>query len=51
MNAGLVDLFGECDDSTSTDDGIADITDSLPPEVERGNIEYKLKLVDPSPVG
>lgn len=25
-------------------------TTSLPPEVERGNIEYKLKLVDPTPV-
>jgi GTPase len=48
MNAGLVDLFGDCD--TSSDDGI-DITDtSLPPEVEKGNVEYKLKLIDPSPV-
>lgn len=23
---------------------------NLPPEVERGNIEYKLKLIDPTPV-
>lgn len=26
------------------------ISKNLPPEIERGNIEYKLKLIDPSPV-
>lgn len=46
MNAGLVDLFG--DDSVSEGEEF-DTTVSLRPEVERGNIEYKLKLVDPSP--
>ena len=47
MNAGLVDLFGECD--SSSDENIYDTLKSLPPEVEKGNIEYKLKLIDPSP--
>jgi GTPase len=49
MNAGLVDLFG---DDTSSDDGIDlnETTLALPPEVEKGNIEYKLKLIDPNPV-
>ncbi|XP_060068959.1 GTP-binding protein 2-like [Ylistrum balloti] len=36
----LVDLFG----TTSTEE----LPASLPPEVEEGNIEYKLKLVNPS---
>jgi len=46
MNAGLVDLFGE---SNSSSEDETDFVGSLPPEVERGNIEYKLKLIDPSP--
>ena len=49
MNAGLVDLFGEDDTSLTDDDLDYDSTKSLRPEVERGNIEYKLKLIDPSP--
>ena len=51
MNSGLVDLFGDCDDSP-TPQSSSDKDESssyLPPEVERGNIEYKLKLIDPSP--
>ena len=47
MHAGLVDLFGSESDSSS--DGEFDLEKSLPPEVEKGNIEYKLKLIDPSP--
>lgn len=47
MNAGLVDLFG--DDSVSDDEIEQENAVSLRPEVERGNIEYKLKLIDPSP--
>lgn len=89
MNAGLVDLFGDCDDESTTSSsgslshtkrrgkqksaidkglsvgcvvGVLPSSDedngssttaqgaSLPPEIERGNIEYKLKLIDPSPV-
>lgn len=75
MNSGLVDLFGDDDDDTRSNDecrkskkrggvyanhktlvGKDDEDDEttknghLPPEVERGNIEYKLKLIDPSPV-
>jgi GTPase len=46
MNSGLVDLFGESD--TSSDEEL-DFDKALPPEVEKGNIEYKLKLIDPSP--
>jgi hypothetical protein len=49
MNAGLVDLFGECD-SSSDENIYNDNNKSLPPEVEKGNIEYKLKLIDPNPV-
>ena len=49
MNAGLVDLFGECDDSSSDETIYDQNGNSLPPEVEKGNIEYKLKLIDPSP--
>lgn len=51
MNAGLVDLFGDDDESTTTsfdEDQINDLV-ALPPEVEQGNVEYKLKLIDPSP--
>jgi GTPase len=48
MNAGLVDLFG--DDSASEDSySEGENCQSLRPEVEKGNIEYKLKLVDVSP--
>lgn len=47
MNSGLVDLFG--DESDSNSDSDFENTNSLRPEVERGNIEYKLKLVNPSP--
>jgi GTPase len=46
MNSGLVDLFGESD--TSSDEEL-DFDKALPPEIEKGNIEYKLKLIDPSP--
>ena len=46
MHAGLVDLFGESDSSSEEE---FDLEKSLPPEVEKGNIEYKLKLIDPSP--
>ena len=50
MNAGLVDLFGDDDESTTSfdEDQIKDLV-ALPPEVEQGNVEYKLKLIDPSP--
>ncbi|XP_076442084.1 GTP-binding protein 2-like [Babylonia areolata] len=37
-----VDLFGICDDGK-------ELPESLPPEEEEGNVEYKLKLVNPSP--
>ncbi len=47
MNAGLVDLFG--DESDSDTDQSFDTALSLRPEVEKGNIEYKLKLVNTSP--
>ena len=47
MNAGLVDLFGEYD--SSSDDEEINLYKQLPPEVEKGNIEYKLKLIDPTP--
>jgi GTPase len=46
MNSGLVDLFGESDSSSEEE---LDLEKALPPEVEKGNIEYKLKLIDPSP--
>ncbi|KAL8615644.1 GTP binding protein [Nucella lapillus] len=38
----LLDLFGTCDSNK-------EMPESLPPEEEEGNIEYKLKLVNPSP--
>lgn len=47
MNAGLVDLFG--DDSVSDEELELENIVSLRPEVERGNVEYKLKLIDPTP--
>ena len=51
MNAGLVDLFGDDDESTNSfdEDQIQDLV-ALPPEIEQGNVEYKLKLIDPSPM-
>lgn len=49
MNSGLVDLFGESD-SSSEDEVQLNVQNSLPPEIEKGNIEYKLKLIDPSPI-
>jgi GTPase len=48
MNAGLVDLFGECDSSSGEEEDF-EFVKSLRPEVERGNKEYKLKLIDPPP--
>ncbi|CAF1032348.1 unnamed protein product, partial [Brachionus calyciflorus] len=45
MNSGLVGLFGESDSSSDEE---TQLQDSLPPEIEKGNIEYKLKLIDPS---
>lgn len=49
MNAGLVDLFGDSDSSSDDDLQISPL-DFLPPEIEKGNIEYKLKLIDPTPI-
>ena len=53
MNAGLVDLFGDDENSNDKlnvfDEEKISKLNALPPEVERGNIEYKLKLIDPSP--
>lgn len=53
MNAGLVDLFGDDENSNDKlnvfDEEKINKLNALPPEVERGNIEYKLKLIDPSP--
>jgi GTPase len=46
MNAGLVDFFGGDDSSHSGDDGLNEEL-NLPPEIEQGNIEYKLKI-DPN---
>jgi GTPase len=52
MNAGLVDLFGDCDSSSDDSNEIDNFSNNskqvLPPEVEFGNVEYKLKLIDPS---
>ena len=44
MNSGLVDLFGS--DSSSNEELDFENEKSLPPEVEKGNVEYKLKLID-----
>lgn len=52
MNSGLVDLFGsdnESESTTTTTTPPKSTNSYLPPEVEKGNIEYKLKLIDPSP--
>ena len=46
MFAGLVDFFGDYD---SSEEETLELNNSLPPEVEKGNIEYKLKLIDPNP--
>lgn len=48
MNAGLVDLFGDSDHSSDDEEQIS-TQFCLPPEIEKGNIEYKLKLIDPTP--
>jgi hypothetical protein len=37
MDSALVDLFGFCDDDNSNN-----LIKKLPPEVEEGNIEYKV---------
>ena len=50
MNAGLVDLFGASGSSSTDDEADLETSNCLPPEVEKGNIEYKLKLIDPSPI-
>lgn len=54
MNAGLVDLFGDASSSDDDRDDEPSVMSGeencLPPEVERGNIEYKLKLIAPTPV-
>lgn len=46
MNSALVDFFGDVfsDDaeSTSNVDDIDEFKNKLPPEVESGNIEYKV---------
>jgi len=47
MDSALVDLFGS-DDYSDEDTNVME-TMKLPPEIEEGNIEYKLKLIDPSP--
>ena len=53
MNAGLVDLFGD-DSCDSSDEELAanipEVSGMMPPEQERGNKEYKLKLVEPTPL-
>lgn len=49
----FLSLFGpsqtsdECDDTSSSDSEILDSFHNLPPEPQAGNIEYKLKLIDP----
>jgi GTPase len=52
MNAGLVDLFGASESSSDEEllNEFNNAEECLPPEVEKGNIEYKLKLIDPSPL-
>jgi hypothetical protein len=44
MNSALVDFFGDdlSDDSASNVDDINEFKNRLPPEVESGNIEYKV---------
>lgn len=47
-----LDSFDEADDrfEDAVDESLLDATSpsSLPPEVESGNVEYKLKLINPS---
>lgn len=49
MNSGLVDLFGDSDPSSDEEEQLSSQF-CLPPEIEKGNIEYKLKLIDPTPI-
>ncbi|KAI1287439.1 GTP-binding protein 2 [Halotydeus destructor] len=54
MAADFIGLFGpSCEDDDDTFDNLLmasgeDLPDALPPECSEGNVEYKLKLINPS---